>query len=66
MAAQHEARSARDRRASENVGLGGLDVSEDSIPLLICNRIKRRFGISAEVANAVAQLAGLGPREARR
>jgi len=66
MAFQHEARAGWDRRASENVGLGGRDVSESSIPTLICNQLRRRFAVSAAVAALVAELAGLGPREARR
>ena len=53
------------RRVSEAVFVGTMDASENTLPVAVVN-LSRRFGISAEVANAVAQLAGLGPREARQ
>ena len=67
MASKHETRAASERRrASKTVGLGKLDTFEDSISLLQINRISRRLAVTTAVAALVAELAGLGPREARR
>ncbi len=54
------------RQASEAVFVGTSDASENIIPRLIINHVSRRFAVSAAVAALVAELAGLGPREARR
>ncbi len=53
-------------RASE-MSLGG-DISKDTaLPLAIqARRFARRLGCSVEVAALTIELAGLGPREARR
>ena len=42
------------------------DTREYSAPALIIQRLSRRLGCSVEVAALVAELSGLGPREARR
>lgn len=38
---------------------------EDTIPVIIVNRLRLRFGVTAPHAATIAQLAELGPREAR-
>ncbi|MFC3691079.1 hypothetical protein [Chenggangzhangella methanolivorans] len=45
--------------------MGTIDASENTLPVAVVN-LRQRFGLSAEVASLVAQLAGIGPREARR
>lgn len=53
-------------RASK-MSLGG-DVFEDTaLPVALqAHKLARRLGCSVEVATIVAELSGLGPREARR
>lgn len=66
MASKCETRAAvARRRVSEAVFVGTIDASENTLPVAVVN-LRQRFGLSAEVASLVAQLAGIGPREARR
>lgn len=66
MASKHETRTAvARRRVSETVFVGTIDSSEHTLPAAVVN-LSQRFGVSLEVASTVAQLAGIGPREARR
>ncbi|WP_157182281.1 hypothetical protein [Methylobacterium sp. WSM2598] len=51
------------RQASKTIPVNNTDYSAMSAVL---NQIARRFGTSAEVAAVIADLARLGPKEARR
>lgn len=46
------------------VSLAGTS-SKHTTPNLAINRLQHRFGYSAQVAALLAELAGLGPQEAR-
>ena len=60
-----EGRSAGQRSRPSDVVARLTDASLISHRDLAVHRLTRRLGISIEVAGVVAQLAGLGPREAR-
>lgn len=54
------------RGARENDQLGGKIVRENSRPILVVERLRRRLGVTVEVATVIAQLAGLGPQAVRQ
>ena len=57
--------AARPLRPSEVV-VCQIDAFENSTNHPIVQRLSRRYGVSPEVAALVAELSGLGPREASR
>lgn len=66
MAQHSEARAAVARRRASGCLSGQIDLPEVASAPFAVHRLARRFGVSHEVAALVAQLAGLGPREASR
>ena len=60
-----EGRSACQRSRPSDVVARLTDASVIAHRDLAVHRLTRRLGVSVEVASVVAQLAGLGPREAR-
>ena len=61
-----EGRSAGKRSRPSECVARLTDASVNSTAPLVVQRLAQRFGVSPEVAALVAQLAGLGPQEARR
>ncbi|GJD52695.1 hypothetical protein OPKNFCMD_5461 [Methylobacterium crusticola] len=53
-------------QAPGNAVLGSTSTPDVSHPPRVVHRLAQRFALSPEVAAVVAQLAGLGPTEARR
>ena len=60
-----EGRSAGRRSRPSECLSRQIDSSEVALTPFAVHRLARRLGISIEVTAVVAQLAGLGPREAR-